>query len=117
FSSTLTLKDLVNDILDFSKIESGELDLAEEHFNLDELLQQVVNIMSVNARAKGLEFVYEGHDVKDFEFFGDSARVRQILINLIGNAIKFTEKGSVRVKAHIDEDEKGRALRVDVTDT
>jgi PAS domain S-box-containing protein len=116
-SSTSTLKDLVNDILDFSKIESGELDLNEENFKLSTLFQQVISIMSVNARAKGLDFKFEYDPVQDLHFYGDKMRLRQILINLIGNAIKFTEKGEVTVHAYTEERYDTKFLRIDVKDT
>jgi PAS domain S-box-containing protein len=117
FSSTSTLKDLVSDILDFSKIESGELELMEENFELQELFQQVISITSVNARGKGLTFDFSFDDLKDSKFFGDKTRMRQILINLVGNAIKFTEKGGVHVTARSEENDGSQFLRVDVRDT
>ncbi len=116
-SSTSTLKDLVNDILDFSKIESGELDMNEENFELEPLFHQVISIMSVNARSKGLEFHFDYTPVKDKNFYGDKMRLRQILINLIGNAIKFTEKGSVTVNATSEDSDSNKILRIDVMDT
>ena len=116
-SSTSTLKDLVNDILDFSKIESGELDMNEENFELEALFHQVISIMSVNARSKGLEFSFDYAPVKDKNFYGDKMRLRQILINLIGNAIKFTEKGAVTVKAYAEKSDGKEILRIDVKDT
>lgn len=116
-SSTSTLKDLVSDILDFSKIESGELELTHEAFKLDDLFQQVISIMSVNARAKGLEFAFEFGNTKGMDFYGDKTRFRQILINLIGNAIKFTEKGSVTVTVIAENREGTEFLEVIVRDT
>ncbi len=116
-SSTSTLKDLVSDILDFSKIESGELELTHENFKLDDLFQQVISIMSVNARAKGLEFIFKYSNTKGMDFFGDKTRFRQILINLVGNAIKFTEKGNVTVAATAEEREGTQFLEIIVSDT
>ncbi|MBP7722196.1 MAG: response regulator [Alphaproteobacteria bacterium] len=116
-SSTSTLKDLVSDILDFSKIESGELELTKENFGLDAVFQQVISIMSVNAKEKGLGFTFDYGNTKDTNFFGDKTRFRQILINLIGNAVKFTEKGSVNVTADIQEREGIKFLEVGVQDT
>ncbi len=116
-SSTSTLKDLVNDILDFSKIESGELELEHEVFDLPEIFQQVISIMSVQSRDKGLEFSFDYEGVKDLRFYGDRLRLRQIMINLIGNAIKFTEKGSVKVRATQEQDEGNSYMRIEVADS
>ncbi len=103
--STLNLKELINDILDFSKIESGQMELEEKPFMLPELFQEIISVMSVRAQEKGLKFSFLYDDVKDVRFLGDRVRVRQILVNLIGNALKFTHQGAVDVSAcRIDED-------------
>lgn len=101
-ASTISLKDLVNDILDFSKIERGEIDLFEEYFYVPTLMSEVISIMAVQAGEKGLAFDVDYKAVEDFEYFGDCNRIRQILFNLIGNAIKFTKEGSVTVKSEIE---------------
>ena len=116
-NSTLTLKDLINDILDFSKIESGELELQEETFDLGELFDQVVSVGSVQARQKKLDFTVDYDALKDRNFYGDRVRIRQILINIIGNAIKFTESGSVSVKAEKELRHNIPFLRIEVADT
>lgn len=116
-TSTQSLKELITDILDFSKIESGEVEIHNQKFQLGELFQQVISIVTVKATEKDLEFVFDYDDVQNTVFFGDKQRLRQILINLIGNAIKFTEKGSVHVKAHIEPIADAHILRIDVKDT
>ncbi|HPF47006.1 MAG TPA: ATP-binding protein [Emcibacteraceae bacterium] len=117
-SSTESLKDLISDILDFSKIESGELELTEEDFDLNHLFEQVVSMMSLKASEKGVSFVLDYKNLKNVEFCGDSVRIRQILVNLISNAIKFTDAGgSVSVQAYFEDREETEYLRVDVTDT
>jgi PAS domain S-box-containing protein len=116
-SSTASLKDLINDILDFSKIESGELELDESSFRLDELFEQTISIMSMRASEKGISFVFDYHELQDSEFYGDNKRIRQILVNLLGNAIKFTDNGGVSVKAVFEERDDNQYLRVDVADT
>ncbi|MBI1301927.1 MAG: response regulator [Alphaproteobacteria bacterium] len=116
-SSTASLKDLINDILDFSKIESGELELDEHGFNLDEVFQSVISMMSLKASEKGISFVFDYNDLKSFGFFGDDKRMRQILVNLINNAIKFTDHGGVTVKAEIEERDGNDFLSIEVTDT
>lgn len=116
-TSTMTLKDLVNDILDFSKIENGDVELEKEPFTLRDLFEQVISIMSVQAREKGLNFVFDYTDVEKIIYVGDEVRLRQIIINLLGNAIKFTDKGSVSVKAYTEMIGEDRGLRIDVIDT
>lgn len=116
-TSTETLKELITDILDFSKIESGEVELHNQKFLLGELFEQVVSMMSVRAGEKYLDFTVDFTDVKNTAFFGDKLRLRQILINLIGNAIKFTEKGYVSVRARIEPVADSHILRVDIEDS
>ncbi|MCC7305681.1 MAG: response regulator [Alphaproteobacteria bacterium] len=116
-SSTSSLKDIVNDILDFSKIESGELELEEDNFSVEELLDQVKALMAVNAREKGLNFRLEYEDVKNTSFYGDRLRLRQILINLIGNAIKFTEAGDIAAIVTRESRSDGPFLKIEISDT
>lgn len=116
-SSTVTLKDLVNDILDFSRIESGELELEKETFSLESILDQIVAMMSVNALRRQLDFQFEGDSIRGKLFYGDPLRLRQVLINLVGNAVKFTPSGEVTLTAQeyiIDGD---KFLRLDIQDT
>jgi len=89
---------LINDILDISRIEAGQLTLNEADFSLRETLDSVNDTLAVKAQEKGLEyFCFVDPSVPD-ELRGDAARLRQILINLAGNAVKFTEKGEVRIE-------------------
>ncbi|MBU6234967.1 MAG: response regulator [Alphaproteobacteria bacterium] len=117
-SSAGSLKDLINDVLDFSKIEYGEIALETTRFSPSELFNQVYEITMRNSRDHGLELAFDYADFKDLTLLGDPARIRQILINLVGNAIKFTEKGSVKVKAHLLENSDGTNLmKIDIADT
>jgi len=116
-ASSTTLKDLISDILDFSKIESGELELEETAFDLEESFQHIVSIMSVRATEKNLDFVFDYASLNNTQFYSDPIRLRQILINLIGNSIKFTESGHVHVKAKQDVYKDADILRIDVEDT
>lgn len=116
-SSTQSLKELVSDILDFSKIESGELELEESPFSLQNLFEQVISIVSVKTHEKTIDFKFDYDDVRRQRILGDRARLRQILINLIGNAIKFTDKGEVYVKASRVMNGGVAQLRIDVRDT
>ena len=116
-SSTSSLKDLVIDILDFSKIESGEIELERQDFPLADIFQQVISIMAVNANAKGLAFNFGYAGLESETFCGDKIRMRQILINLIGNAIKFTAKGSVNITAVKTENNGRTVLEITVKDS
>lgn len=116
-SSTASLKDLINDILDFSKIESGELDLVEKPYDLQGLFEQVVSIFSVKASEKGIRFTFDYNAVRGLQIVGDAVRLRQILINLIGNAIKFTPAGRVAVVTRRTGDGDTEQLRIDVQDS
>jgi PAS domain S-box-containing protein len=88
---------VINDILDISKIEAGRISLSENEFKLNFLVKEVVNLIKPLAVRKGLEFKYHIHKDINGHFLGDSSRLKQILLNLLGNAIKFTEHGSVEL--------------------
>ncbi len=88
---------IINDILDLSKIESGKLNLEAAEFNLIDLLNSACNLLSKQVFDKGINLRYQVHPNIPKMFIGDSPRLRQILINLIGNAIKFTEQGSIAI--------------------
>ncbi|HVZ45643.1 MAG TPA: ATP-binding protein [Ramlibacter sp.] len=109
---------IINDILDFSKVEAGKLAIEEEAFNLDRLIAQVGATMADKAAAKGLELDFQVADDVPRRLVGDSLRIRQVLINYVNNAVKYTEKGSVVVAVRAgaaDDDEV--MLRFSVTDT
>jgi len=115
------LLDIVNDILDFSKIESRQIELDYNPFDLRELVSRAVNPLAARAQAKELEFhVRIAPEVPNW-VAGDASRVRQILVNLVGNAVKFTSRGQILVevrKADEQPEEKERArVRFTVTDT
>ena len=121
--SAASLLTIINDILDFSKIEAGKLALEKVDFRLRELVRNAVSVVSPPARAKHLEIVVAiGEETPDL-LVGDSVRLRQILLNLLSNSVKFTERGTVRVSisaAATSEAEGARAcvlLRASVSDT
>jgi len=112
------LLDLINDILDLSKVESGHVTLESLDFDLGEVLDKTLEIMAIRAHEKGLELALRIAPDVPKALVGDPARLRQVLINLIGNAIKFTEKGEVIVRVESDpEDATPGALRFAVCDT
>ncbi|WP_245595789.1 ATP-binding protein [Marinomonas ushuaiensis] len=118
--STNNLLAIIGDILDFSKIEAGKLNLESNNFNLKSLIDDVYQTLSINllSKDKQIDLVPEfGKETPEW-FVGDSIRVRQILTNLIGNAIKFTHQGSVRTKVSIaSQDKKKITLSFHVIDT
>jgi signal transduction histidine kinase/CheY-like chemotaxis protein/HAMP domain-containing protein len=95
--SAYNLLNIINDILDFSKIEAGKLIIDNACFKLDELIEETIDILSIKAQEKDLELVCNIAPQIPSQFFGDPVRIRQILVNLIGNAIKFTLKGEVSI--------------------
>jgi signal transduction histidine kinase/CheY-like chemotaxis protein len=117
-SSGRLLLALINDILDVSRIEAGHLKLVSAPFSLRSAGQGVVALMHERALAKGLELHLEATPDEDAPVLGDVIRVQQILFNLIGNAIKFTDRGSVRVKLAVEPGAGHAAtLRLEVEDT
>lgn len=102
-SSAETLLGVLNDILDFSKIEAGKLDLEQVDFSLRESLGDVMKTLALRAHQKGLELLYDVKpDVPD-GLRGDPTRFRQVIVNLVGNAVKFTERGEVSVEVRCEE--------------
>jgi two-component system, sensor histidine kinase and response regulator len=112
------LLSIINSVLDFSKIEAGKLEFEDIDFDLRTSVEEVMNMMVVKADEKGLEFgCLIHHDVPSF-IMGDPCRLRQVLTNLISNAIKFTQKGEVTLKAYlIDEQHQHVIIRFEVCDT
>jgi PAS domain S-box-containing protein len=102
--SAETLLLIINDILDVSKIEAGRLDLDSQPFRPIQMIREVAEIMSVRAEEKDVDLIVEYPPEADFELLGDAGRFRQILTNLIGNAVKFTKKGAITVEAQITVD-------------
>src|SRR6478672_3388427 len=109
---------IINDILDFSKIEAGKLAVENIDFDLDKVLENVGNLISEKASAKGLELIFDIEPTVSSYFRGDPLRLGQILINFCNNAVKFTEKGEVVVKAEVMEDsDESQLILFSVSDT
>lgn len=96
-TSARSLLHLLNDILDFSKIESGKMELDAQPFNLQDCIEDVLDLLAAKASEKGLELAYTMESGVPHSIVGDATRLRQILVNLVGNAIKFTDRGEVVV--------------------
>jgi len=117
-SSGESLLQLINDILDFSKVEAGKVELEKVDYDLAKLLHELTVVMKHQADAKGLVLECSVNPDVPAHLHGDPARLRQVLTNLVGNAIKFTEKGSVRVRVERGEGQaQNILLRFSVVDT
>ncbi len=113
-----TLLTIINDILDFSKIEAGKLTIERINFDLRTMLEETVELMAEAAQRKGLDLVGLMDAAVPSRVHGDPGRIRQILSNLIGNAIKFTERGEVSVQVSLQEFvSEDVIIRMDVVDT
>ncbi len=116
--SAEALLGVINDILDFSKIEAGKLELEAVDFDLRNEVEDTLEWLAVSAHSKGLELIGRFPPQMPFSVRGDPLRLRQILVNLVGNAIKFTEKGEVTAKLSVEEQAGSRArFRFEVADT
>jgi signal transduction histidine kinase/CheY-like chemotaxis protein len=117
-SSAETLLTVLGDVLDFSKIEAGKLELEQTVFGLPEVMDGAVRLFAEKAEKKGIELVCQVAEDVPVELRGDPNRLRQILLNLVGNALKFTEHGEVVVRCGCQQSTDGWAvLRFEVQDT
>lgn len=118
-SSGNTLLALINDILDFSKIEAGKIDLERDPFDVIECVEDVLELVGVAAAEKSLHLCYFIDSDVPTKILGDSGRVRQVLLNLVSNAVKFTERGRVTVRVSVTKasDKEKVTLHLAVTDT
>jgi two-component system sensor histidine kinase BarA len=118
FKCSESLLTIINDILDFSKIESGKLVLEQVTFNLCDLVEEVLTMLSPQAHEKGLELVQIFYIQDQLAYKGDPLRIKQVLTNLVNNAIKFTEKGSVSVRVTCEgHSHIGDLIKITITDT
>ena len=112
------LLNLINDILDLSKVEASQLDLERTGFSLSDHLEKVIEMVAPRAQEKGLTLAWEIAPGVSNDLVGDPTRLRQVLLNLLGNAIKFTQEGGVSLKVEPDADRSvPTALRFSVSDT
>jgi len=112
------LLSIINNILDISKIEAGEFQLDQYHFNLNETMNDVAAIMQNRAEEKGLKLYTHIAEQISPTLIGDSSRIRQILLNLVGNAIKFTDRGNVSMTCNLlEKDRQGQKIRLSIADT
>ena len=117
FNSETSLLGVINDILDFSKIKSGKLSLHEEIFDLGKLLEEIVGQVAESAHAKQLAFITHLPENISFEAVGDSARLRQVIVNILDNAIKFTDRGEVELDVDVEIIDSVFHVNVSIRDT
>ena len=117
-SSAESLLTIINDILDFSKVEAGMLEMEVMEFDMGAMMHDFGRSIALRAHEKGLELICPANLVSQQWFSADSGRIRQILTNLVGNAIKFTERGEVAVHYHVEQQTQSRTkLLIEVSDT
>ncbi len=117
-NSSEILLNLVNEMIDFSRLKSGELKPKKRKFNLNEILENVASVISIMAKEKGLEFIFETDKRLVPHLMGDPLKIKQILINLLSNAIKYTQNGSVTLKIELlDKNDSSLKLKFIIEDT
>jgi PAS domain S-box-containing protein len=108
---------LINDILDFSKIEAGKLEIESTEFDLTEVFESLADVLEIRARDKGLDLVFDTDEEVPTCLVGDPLRLNQVLLNLCGNAIKFSESGAVTVRGRVlERTETSATIRFEVVD-
>ncbi len=115
--SSLVLLNLINEILDASKIESGMMELVNVNYEIASLLNDLYNMISIKAKEKNLRLIFDVDSSIPQEYYGDDKRIRQILLNLLTNAVKYTEHGTVEMKVSCRIDNENAILRYSVKDT
>ncbi|MBQ4057369.1 MAG: response regulator [Lachnospiraceae bacterium] len=106
-SAALNLLSIINDILDLSKVEAGKMELVEDHYYVQVMIKDTINLVQVAAEQKGLQMKVDMSGDIPYQLFGDEGRIRQVLINIINNAIKFTKEGLVSMSvssSYIDDE-------------
>lgn len=112
-----SLLTIINDILDYSKIEAGKLEIEKVGFDVGECVEEVLELLAHAADRKGINMFCELEEVLVLRRVGDSTRIRQVIVNLVGNALKFTESGEIVVAVSADVESEGKKLRIEVRDT
>lgn len=115
--SGTALMTIINDILDYSRLEAGRVDIHNRPFNLFTLIHEIRTLMTINAAEKNVIVTLSYPDNTPHKFIGDAGRIRQVLINLVANAVKFTEDGNVTIEAYIKVDQSHADVMIKVKDT
>lgn len=115
--ASVLLLSIINDILDSSKLESGKMEIVAGNYEMGSLLNDLYNMIGIKAKEKGLELVFDIEPTIPAGYFGDDKIIRQILMNLLTNGIKYTDKGKVRLKVTGSADGDNEILHFEVSDT
>ncbi len=115
--SSIVLLNLINEILDSSKIESGMMEIVEDNYELGIILNDLYNMISIKANEKGLGLTFHIDSDMPREYYGDDKRIRQVVLNLLTNAVKYTEKGSVTLSVTCRREGENAIIRYAVKDT
>jgi len=107
-----SLLTLINDILDFSKIEAGKMEIVPSDYELTDLIREVNNMIAIRCKSKGLEYIVKNNPNIPRKLFGDEVRIRQIMVNLLNNALKYTDSGSVTLSLDYEEKEVGTIVLI-----
>lgn len=116
-NSAKTLLNLINEILDSSKIESGKMEIVTEEYEIGSLLNDLYNMIRIKAEDKGLNLMFDIESIIPTKYYGDDKRIRQVLLNLLTNAVKYTEQGDVTLKVSCMIAGENAILRFSVKDT
>jgi len=117
-ASAQHLLTIINDILDIAKIEAGKFTMETADFNLERVIEHAADLILDKAKAKGLELIIDTGTLPDYQLQGDPTRLRQALLNYLGNAVKFTEQGSIILRTRVvEENERDVLMRFEVQDT
>ena len=117
-SAGRSLLSIINDILDFSKIESGKMEIVPVSYEVSSLVNDIVNMIKIRAEKKQLKFIYEIDENIPSVLYGDDVRIRQVITNILTNAVKYTHEGYIRFRMNVLNTENGTVrLAVSVTDT
>lgn len=116
-NSSTELLSIINEILDSSKIESGKMEIVCADYDIRSMLNDLYNMINVKAREKGLQLVFDIDSTAPSKYYGDDKRIKQVLVNLLTNAVKYTEHGQVTLKLSYRMEEENAVLRYAVQDT
>lgn len=116
--SSILLLNIINDILDFSEIEAGQMSIQPADFSLRKALNDIIRLFTAQAKEKGLDLLLQYAEGIPLSFYADFGRIRQVIVNLVSNAIKFTEQGQVRIEvACLSQDDEAAVMKISVVDT
>lgn len=115
--SSIVLLNIINEILDSSKIESGMMEIVEDNYEIGSILNDLYNMISIKAQEKGLGLIFQIDSNMPKEYYGDDKRIRQVVLNLLTNAVKYTEKGTVTLSVTCRREGENAIIRYAVKDT